>query len=87
MAEKILLTDNDVESALSIAYVKAVAAHAGYTCGEPPGPDRDSVDLQIAASGLMRPKIDLQLKASIKLNEIDDNFHYHLKLKIMMICA
>jgi Domain of unknown function (DUF4365) len=81
MSEDSLLSDYDVESALSIAYVQAIAAQAGYTCGEPPGPDRDSVDIQIAASGAMRPKLDLQLKASTCLKRHGDEFSYTLKLK------
>jgi Domain of unknown function (DUF4365) len=76
-----LLSDDDVESALSIAYVQAIAAQAGYTCGEPPGPDRDSIDVQIAAGGAMRPKIDLQLKASIRLSGADETFSYPLGVK------
>lgn len=76
-----LLYDGDVESALSIAYVHAIAAQSGYACGEPPGPDRDSVDLQIAAGGAMRPKLDLQLKASICLVDAGENFSYKLKIK------
>lgn len=69
------------ESSLSIAYVHAVAAHAGYTCGEPPGPDRDSVDIQIAAGGSMRPKIDLQLKATTRLSGSGEDFSFPLKVK------
>ena len=80
-SEDTLLSENDVESALSIAYVQAIAAQAGYTCGEPPGPDRDSVDIQIAAGGQMRPKLDLQLKASIRLSGDGNAFAYPLKVK------
>lgn len=61
-----LLSDHDVESALSFSYVRAIASHAGSTCGEPPGPDRDGVDIQISTGGAMRPKLDLQLKSSIQ---------------------
>jgi Domain of unknown function (DUF4365) len=40
------------------------------------------VDIQIAAGGAMRPKIDLQLKASIRLSgSSDDVFFYPLKVK------
>ncbi len=81
MNDDALLSDDDVESGLSIAYVHAIAAQAGYACGEPPGPDRDSVDIQIAASGAMRPKIDLQLKASIRLAGSGAEFRYPLKVK------
>lgn len=81
MADDALLHEDDVESALSIAYVHAVAAHAGYTCGEPPGPDRDSIDIQIAAGGHMRPKIDFQLKSTVKLIGSTTHYSYPLKLK------
>lgn len=76
-----LLSERDVESALSIAYVHAIAAHAGYVCGEPPGPDRDSIDIQVASGGSMRPKLDIQLKASIQLCCLGDKFSYPLKIK------
>lgn len=81
MTDDTLLSGDDIESALSVAYVHAIAAQAGYNCGDPPGPDRDSVDIQIAAGGAMRPKIDLQLKASICLADAGDSFSYPLKVK------
>lgn len=81
MTDDALLFENDVASALSIAYVQAIAARAGYSCGEPPGPDRDSVDIQIAASGAMRPKLDLQLKASTRLEGSEPEFRYPIKSK------
>jgi Domain of unknown function (DUF4365) len=76
-----LLTDTDSESALSIAYVHAVAASAGYNCGEPGGPDRDSIDIQIAAGGGMRPKLDIQLKATTRLKKTATNYSFALKKK------
>jgi Domain of unknown function (DUF4365) len=81
MATDQLLTDTDSESALSIAYVYAVAAGAGYNCGEPAGPDRDSIDIQIAAGGGMRPKLDIQLKATTKLKKTSSNYSFPLKKK------
>lgn len=82
MTDDSLLSEYDVESALSIAYVHAIAGHAGYTCGPPPGEDRDSVDLQVAAGGRMRPKIDIQLKACINFNMLRSGaFSYQLKAK------
>ncbi len=45
---------------LSIAYVRAVAAQAGYAVSPGPCPDRDSVDLTVQAGGTMHPSIDLQ---------------------------
>jgi Domain of unknown function (DUF4365) len=81
MDDDAILADNDVESALSLAYVQVVAAHSGYICGEPPGPDRDSVDAQIMAGGAMRPKLDIQLKATVNLKRSDAGFSYPLKIK------
>ena len=63
-----LLTNQDREEALSRAYVRAVAAYAGYATSECDF-DRDGVDLRIHAGGPMRPAIDLQLKATINLAE------------------
>jgi hypothetical protein len=81
VATDTLLTDEDVESVLSGAYVRAIAGHAGYLCGTPSEPDRDSVDLQISAGGHMRPKLDVQLKSTIRLNGDASSFRYRLKKK------
>lgn len=81
MTDDQLLTDNDKEAGLSLAYVHAVATHAGYHCHEPAGPDRDSVDAQISAGGAMRPKLDIQLKASVGLVKEQDAFKFNLKIK------
>ncbi len=51
-----------------MAYVKALAARAGFTTSVPQ-PDRDSVDLRIMAGGSCRPALDLQLKATANLAE------------------
>ena len=61
-----LLTPQDIEERLSVAYVLAVAARAGYTTAER-DLDRDGIDLSIHAGGAMRPALDLQLKATINL--------------------
>ena len=66
-----LLSVQDREEALSRAYVRAVAANAGYATSECDF-DRDGVDLRINAGGAMRPAIDLQLKATINLAESRD---------------
>ncbi len=53
-----LLTPADVEEALSVAYIHAVAAGAGFTVAK-------------------RPKLDLQLKATINLGEAESGvFRY-----------
>ena len=63
-----LLSPNDQEERLSIAYVLAIAARAGYTTSER-DLDRDGVDLSIQAGGSMRPALELQLKATVNLGD------------------
>ena len=64
------MTENEQKQQLSVAYVHAVAARAGYAC-QVIHPDDDSIDVQLAARGtvhqqavLRSPKIDIQLKAT-----------------------
>ncbi len=73
-----LLSSADVEEALSLAYVHAIAAGAGYVVAHR-NFDRDGVDATIEAGGSFRPKLDVQLKATINLLESDDGFRYPLK--------
>ena len=63
-----LLTVPDQKERLSLVYVKALAARAGFVTSVPE-PDRDSVDLRIQAGGPRRPALDLQLKATAALDE------------------
>ena len=72
MAET-LLTVPDQKERLSLVYVKALAARAGFVTSVPE-PDRDSVDLRIQASGPRRPALDLQLKATSSLDEPQAGF-------------
>lgn len=64
------MTENEQKEQLSVAYVHAVAARAGFTC-QPQTVDIDSVDVIVAASGMVHstsmvrsPRLALQLKAS-----------------------
>ncbi len=64
------MTENEQKQQLSVAYVHAVAARAGYACQVTPVDD-DSVDVMIAARGwihqnavLRSPRIEVQLKAT-----------------------
>ena len=66
-----MLTKYQIESELSLAYLHAVAAKAGYAI-DVPAIDNDSVDAIISARGRVdtdsiakSPKIDVQLKATI----------------------
>ena len=63
-----LLTVPDQKEQLSLLYVKALAARAGFGTSVPK-PDRDSVDLRIHADGPRHPALDLQLKATSVLDE------------------
>lgn len=54
------------KEALSQAYVRAVAAAAGYEASERSF-DTDGVDMALRAGGEMRPGLDLQLKATVNL--------------------
>jgi hypothetical protein len=63
-----VLSDADIEEALSVAYVQAVAAGAGYTVAKSDF-DRSGVDATVEAGEAMCPKLDLQLKATINLGE------------------
>ena len=76
-----LLTDSDRKERLSLVYVKALAARAGFLTSVPE-PDRDSVDLRIQAGGSRRPALDLQLKATTDLHEPQAGFlPFRLEIK------
>ena len=68
-----LLTTPDQKEGLSVAYIKALAARAGFSTAVPE-PDRDSVDVRIMAGGPRRPALDLQLKATTDLAGAQDGF-------------
>lgn len=75
-----LLATTDIEEALSEAYVTAVAARAGYAAAKR-NFDRDSVDLTIECGGHLRPRLDLQLKATVGLRASVDPMPFPLKVK------
>ena len=68
----------------SRAYVRAVAAVAGFAWSQP-SVDDDSIDLTLAAKGgngtFRSPKLDLQLKCHAALMPLDSHMSYPLKLK------
>ena len=82
------LTKNHIESELSIAYVHAVAAKAGFAT-EFTRVDVDSVDITIGGKGLLStdstlhsPQIAIQLKATINKNvNGDGSISFNLPLK------
>jgi hypothetical protein len=81
------MTENEQKQQLSIAYVHAVAARAGYAC-EGVRIDDDSIDVQVAARGRIHnqsvvrsPKIDIQLKATTRPALSPDRFPFPLPVK------
>jgi len=83
-----MLTKNHIESELSIAYVQAVSAKAGFAT-EFTRVDLDSVDVTVCGKGklsedsiLHSPKIDIQLKATKNKNvNSDGSISFNLPLK------
>lgn len=75
-----LLASTDIEEALSLAYVAAIAGRAGYVVAQR-NFDRDGIDLTIEAGGHVRPKLDLQLKATVSLKTDRDPVPYSLKVR------
>lgn len=83
-----MLTKNHIESELSIAYVQAVAAKAGFAT-EYTRLDFDSVDVSLCGKGkldkdsiLHSPKLDLQLKATKNKNiNSDGTISFNLAIK------
>lgn len=75
-----LLSRQDVQEALSTAFLCAVAARAHYATSEKDF-DRDGVDLTVEAGAAFRPKIDFQIKATQRLNQIDDEYAFACPVK------
>lgn len=75
-----LLSENDQKEHLSLAYVAALAARAGYALGDL-NVDRDSVDVEIKGGGGMRPALAMQLKASSSLEIKSSEIPYQLSRK------
>lgn len=81
------MTRNEQKQQLSIAYVHAVAARAGYAC-QVTNVDNDSIDVQIAARGfvhnravLRSPRIEVQLKATSQPISNDHHLSFPLPVK------
>lgn len=68
----------------SRAYIKAVAAAAGFAWSQP-STDDESVDLslsQAGGNGIRRsPRLDLQLKCTEKQPKSDEQFPFSIKMK------
>lgn len=82
-----MLSHNDIKEQLSLAYVHAVAARAGFAV-EKTTVDRDSIDVQIRSRGRLTetatihsPYLDLQLKAHVLDPLPSERFHFDLPIK------
>ena len=79
--------ENEQKQQLSVAYVHAVAAKAGYAC-QVITVDDDSIDVMIAARGtvhqtavLKSPRIEIQLKATATDVSKPDHIVFKLPVK------
>ena len=82
-----MLTDDDIREQLSIAYLHAVSAHAGFAW-EPRRIDKDGVDGCICARGIVisgatrkSPEVGFQLKATTQIQNDADPIAFKLKQK------
>ncbi len=71
---------NEQKEQFSLAYIRAVAAQAGYQITRPEV-DNDSVDGTLIADFGRRPRIDFQAKATSRQIVQGDNIHFALKIK------
>ena len=77
---KVTLNVNSMKERFSLAYIEAIASHAGYHIVEP-RLDQDSVDGTLMGDSGSRPRIDFQAKATSQdvLRETHINFPLRLK--------
>lgn len=73
------------QEAFSRAYVRAVAAAAGFRVQAGADPDDDSIDVTLAARGpggtVRSPKLDVQLKCQLGRPDAEPTWPYDLKVK------
>ena len=74
------LTDNQRMELLSLSYIRAVAADAGYQVTRPET-DTDSVDGTLSSGEGRRAKIDFQAKASMQDLVLGTTIHFPLPAK------
>lgn len=72
---------NDRKERFSLAYISAVAAHAGYKFLESGLPDKDSIDGYLIAQKGRRPIIGFQAKATGRDVLVETHVAYPLSLK------
>lgn len=74
------VNDNDRKERFSLAYISAVAAHAGYQIAVPPI-DKDSIDGIFVGDEEGRPRIEFQAKATSRNVLRGTHLTFRLKLK------
>jgi hypothetical protein len=74
-----LLTTNQIQEALSGAYLQAIAARLGYTATKPV-PDMAGIDFHIGAGGELNPQIDVQLKSTFNATFSAPTFNYVMEV-------
>ena len=74
------LSNEGRKEKLSLAWLGAMAAVAGFTW-QRPDTDSDSIDLTLSARGPRRPKLDMQMKATASPKVRHDGLHFRLKRK------
>ena len=75
-----MMQPNDKKERFSLAYIAAVAAHAGFDLVEPKV-DRDSIDGTLISHFGRRPRIDFQAKATARGLLGDDLLKFPLSVK------
>jgi hypothetical protein len=75
-----LLVGTDKEGLLCELYVNAVATKSGYLVSKT-NLDKDAVDLTISAGGALRPKLDIQCKATFNLKWVEGMASFPLPIR------
>ena len=75
------MDENDRKERFSLAYISAVAAHAGYQVIEARPIDKDSVDGEIISDEGRRPRIEFQAKATARDIQRGDTLRFPLSIK------
>ena len=75
------MDENDRKERFSLAYISAVAAHAGYQIIEAGPIDKDSVDGTLISDEDRRPRIEFQARATARDILRGDTLRFRLSIK------
>jgi hypothetical protein len=75
------MDENDRKERFSLAYISAIAAHAGYLITEAGAVDKDSIDGLILTAEGRRPRIEFQAKATADDIVRGDTLRFELSIK------